>query len=228
MGQRWLHCDLINSSCESGKSFRPKLLLDVAVLYTQLPTISNSQFGSHLMKGSQCLEAINDFPSINHDQTWSNVSLVWRMQVRVFYRRQPRAHTKRRERETDEREEAESAMPPYLNWLVDTIWRLYTTRLSFDRKELALNLRSIYCTYRQERSKWDDDYMERWRQTKEGESKIKSTYSIRLFFEVMGSSSHLLCPRIVYVRVSVSSAYLARERIPHHTLTQSHPCRLVR
>lgn len=82
--------------------------------------------------------------------------------------------------------------------------------------------------YRKEKSKWDDDYMERWRQTKEGESKIKSTYSIRLFFEVMGSSSHLLCPRIVYVRVSVSSAYLARERIPHHTLTQSHPCRLVR
>lgn len=228
MGQRWLHCDLINPSCESGKSFRPKLLLDVTMLYTQLPTISNSQFGSHLMKGSQCLEAINDFPSINHDQTWSNVSLVWRMQVRVFYRRQPRAHTKRRERDRWERRSGirYAAIFELISWhYMATIY--YT---SFLRPQGAgvESTEYILYVYRQEKSKWDDDYMKRWRQTKEGESKIKSTYSIRLFFEVMGSSSHLLCPRIVYVRVSVSSAYLARERILHHTLTQSHPCRLVR
>ena len=101
---------LNQSAASRGKAWEPNCFFRCCSCALQL---RRSQFGSHLMKGSRCLEAINDFPSINHDQTWSNVSLVWRMQVRVFYRRHKTTHT-----ETDE---GSAGRSPFLNWLVDTI-----------------------------------------------------------------------------------------------------------
>ena len=118
--------------------------------------------------------------------------------------------THKGKRETDEREEAESAMPPYLNWLVDTIWRLYCT--SFLRPQGA-GVESTEYILRIEKKRANGTTTICRGGGKQKRASQRSTYSIRLFFEVMGSSSFM--PR----SIRMCDQRILRKTIPHLTLT---------